>query len=213
MKRSIVLIVITVIVVSACERVFTTSPLEFLQRDPSSYSEAQTLTFAEDALASGDEAAMIAAFELLADSEDPEIQLVAVELALGAAGVETVLTSVIANLAVEGADPETVLTEALEAFTEEDLALLVSAATLLDAADESIVPTAEQYVFAAIGLIAAAADDAGGIDGLDSLPADSDAQAYIDQAADFLAEAEALLLAEGGSVDILEGFTGLIPVS
>jgi hypothetical protein len=212
-KRSIVLIVITVIVVSACERVFTTSPLEFLQRDTSSYSEAQTLTFAEDALASGDEAAMTAAFELLADSENPETQLVAVELALGAAGVETVLTSVIANLAVEGADPETVLTDALEAFTEEDLALLVSAATLLDAADESIVPTAEQYVFAAIGLIAAAADDAGGIDGLDSLPADSDAQAYIDQAADFLAEAEALLLAEGGSVDILEGFTGLIPVS
>ncbi|MEE8442082.1 MAG: hypothetical protein V3S41_10185 [Spirochaetia bacterium] len=211
MKRSIVLIVMAAVVLSSCERVFTSSPFEFLQRDPASYDEAQKVTFAEDALASGDEAAMAAAFDLLIDSTDPETQLIAVELALGAAGVGSALTTVVAGLVAEGADPETVITDALDAFTDADLALLVSAAGLLDQADDSITPTAEQYAFVAIGLIAAAADDAGGLGNLDPPPADSDAEAYVAQAADFLAEAVALLAAEGGSTDILDGFTDLIP--
>ncbi|MBU8914243.1 MAG: hypothetical protein KOO61_09485 [Spirochaetales bacterium] len=211
MKRSIILVVVTVLVLSGCERVFTTSPLGFLQRNPDSYSDAQKLTFAEDALASGDEAAMAAAFELLADSADPETQLLAVELALGAAGVASVLTTAIAGLSAEDADLDAVIGDALDGFTDADLALLVSAAELLDQADDSVTPTAEQYAFAAIGLIAAAADDAGGVENILSPEVGSDAEAYVEQAGDFLDEAAALLAAEGGSTDILDGFTGLIP--
>jgi len=212
-KRSIILIGISALLLSACERVFTSSPFDFLQRDPASYSEAQQLAFAEDALASGDEAAMAAAFDLLSTSTDPETQLIAVELAFGAAGVASTLTDVIAGLAAEGADPETVIAEALDGFTEADLALLLSAATLLDQADDSVTPTAEQYAFAAIGLIAAAADDAGGIDNLNPPPVASDAETYVNQATGFFDEAEALLLAEGESTEIIEGFTDLIPPS
>ena len=211
MKRSIILIVITVLVLCGCERVFTSSLLEFLQRDPASYTDAQKLIFAEDALASGDEAAMAAAFELLADSTDPETQLLAVELALGAAGVGSVLTTAIAGLSAEGADPEAVIGDALDGFTDEDIALLLQAAALLDQADDSATPTAEQYAFAAIGLIAAAADDAGGVENLNPAPGGSDAETYEAQAAVFLDEALDLLVAEGGSTDILDDFIGLVP--
>ena len=210
-KRSIILLVISVLVLSACERVFTASPFEFLQRDPASYSEAQLLSFAEDALASGDEAAMAAAFALLADSTDPETQLIAVELALGASGVGPAVISVIAGLSAEGADSETVIADALDGFTEADLALLVQAAALLDQADDSVTPTAEQYAFTAIGLIAAAADDAGGVENINPPPSGSDAEDYVALATDFFTEAEALLVTEGGSTDIIDGFTGLIP--
>lgn len=205
------LILVILVTLSSCERIFTTSPFDFMQRDPSTYSDAQRLTFAEDALASGDEAAMAAAFDLLADSTDPDTQLVAVELALGAAGVEGALTSVVAGLSADGADPETVISDALDGFTDTDLELLVAAAALLDAADDSVTPSAEQYGFAAVGLIAAAATDAGGVENLDPPPAGSDAETYVSQATGFLTEAEALLAAEGGSTDILDGFAGLIP--
>ena len=213
MKKSITLVIVSLLVISGCERVFTTSMFESLQRDPSSYSAAQLLTYAEDALASGDEAAMASAFELLADSSDPETQLVAVELALGAAGLGSALTTIIAGLAAEGADPEAVITDALEGFTDADLELLIAAAALLDQADEFTTPTAEQYAFTAIGLIAAAADDAGGIANLDPTPVGSDAETYVGQADSFLAAAQALIVTEGGSSEILDGFGDLISVN
>jgi len=210
MRRIALILTLTSVLFFGCERVFTTSPFAFLQRDPSTYTDEQARSYAENALASGNEAAMAEAFGLLADSTDPETQLIAVELALGAAGMETVLTGLVGSLAAEGSDPESVVTAALEEFTEEDIALLVSAGGLLDSAEEGTSPTAEQYAFVAIGLIAAAADEVG-VDGLDPPPPGSDAEAYVDQATTFLSAAKALLEAEGGSSDILEGFTGLIP--
>lgn len=196
---------------AGCERIFTTSPFSFMRRDPSTYTTAQLLVFAEDALASGDREAMAAAYELLRDSTDPDTQLLAVELGLGAAGVDIVLTEIVAGLATEGSDAETVIGDALGAFSDEDLAVLVEVAALLDAADESTAPTSDQYVFAAAGLIAAAAADAGGVGNLNPPPPGSDAEEYVNQAAAFLSAAEAILVTEGGSTEILDGFSGLIP--
>jgi hypothetical protein len=210
-KKSIVLIIVALLVLSSCERVFTSSPFDFLQRDPSTYSLAQLLTYADDALASGNQAAMAAAFGLLADSTDPETQLVAVELAFGAAGVGPALTSMVAGLVADGADPEAVVAEAMDGFSEADLAMLVAAADLLDQSDETTEPTAEQYAFAAIGLLAAAADDADGIGNLNPPPAGSDAETYVDQAGSFLDESTALLLTGGGSTDIVDGLAEFIP--
>lgn len=211
MKRSLWLIVpaLALVLLSGCERIFTTSPFAFLRRDPSSYSVAQQIAFAEDALASGDEEAMAVAFELLRDSTDPETQLLAVELGLGAAGVEAAISSVLAGLATEGADPETVIGEALASFSDEDLEILVETAALLDTADESIAPTAEQYAFTAVGLIAAAAASEG-VENLSNPTPDSDAEGYVNQAGEFLEAAEAILVTEGGSTDILSGFSGII---
>jgi len=211
MKRWLVIIALSLIVLSGCERIFTSSLFEFMQRDPATLSAAQRVTYAEDALASGDAATMAAAYDLVSDSDDPETQLLAVELALGASGMASAVTSTVAGLMEDGADQQAVIEAALDGFTDDELAMLVEAAALLDSADDSVTPTAEQYAFTAIGLIAAAAADAGGIDNLDSVAADSDAQAYLDQASTFLDEAQDILMTEGGSTDILDGFTGLIP--
>ena len=127
-----------------------------------------------------------------------------------AAGVEAAVTAVVAGLAGDGADPETVIGDALAGFSEEDLAILVETAALLDAAEESVSPTAEQYAFAAVGLIAAAASTEG-IENLTSPTPDSDAEAYVTQAGEFLSAAEAIMVTEGGSTDILSGFSGIIP--
>jgi hypothetical protein len=152
---------------------------------------------------------MLEAYELLADSTDATTQLLAVDLALGAAGVESALTSVIAGIA-GGGDPETVISDAFDAMTEADLALLVEAAELLGQADDTVQPSAEQYAFVAIGLIAAAADDAGGLDNINPPPADSDAESYTEQANTFLDIALDLLEAEGDSSSTLENFGDLI---
>jgi len=206
----VTLLLAALLATAGCERVFTTSPFTFLQRDPSQYSAAQLVSFAEDALASGDQDSMLAAFELLRGSSDPQTQLLAVDLGLGAVGMEAAITATIAGLAAEGADPETVIGDALAGFTDAELQILVESAALLDAAAESGTPSADQYTLVAVGLIAAAAASEG-IENLTSPTPNSDAEAYVTQAGEFLAAAEAILVTENQSTDILSGFDDLIP--
>lgn len=79
-----------------CEVIFTTSLLSFLQRDPASLPPAQQVAWAEQALASGDPAAMAAAYDLVKD--DPANALLAARLALELSGVPGVLSQMIQDL-------------------------------------------------------------------------------------------------------------------
>lgn len=205
---AIVLALITLL--AGCEQVFTWSPFGGLQRNPANMSPEQQVTFAQDALESGDPDAMGDAFELLQDSEDPETQLLAVDLALGAAEIETTLTDLLAATMDEGGDPEQALADALAGLSAEDLAMLDAAGDLLDAAAEEGEPTPEQYAFTAIGLLAVAADEAGGLEELETVDPDSDAAATLDQAIGFLEAASAGLEESGQDADILAGFEDLL---
>ncbi|MFW5744904.1 MAG: hypothetical protein ACOC2D_16635, partial [Spirochaetota bacterium] len=148
------------LLLASCENVFTTSLFSFLQRDPSRLSPEQQVAYGRDAIASGDPEAMAEAYEHLKDSDDPETQLLAADLALGAVELEETLLEV-----ASADDPVATLEDALDDLTDDDYAMMRDAAALVDSADESVEPTAEQYFFAAAGLIAAAADENGGTAG------------------------------------------------
>ena len=66
----------------------------------------------------------------------------------------------------------------------------------MDAADETVSPTAEQYALAAVGLVAVAASEAGG---------DLSATTVPTQAEDFLQAAYDQLQESGESTDLLSG--------
>lgn len=189
-------ITLAFIVIAGCENVFTTSLLSGLQRDPSTLSAEQQVRYAEEALASGDPEAMADAYATLRTSDDPETQLLAADLAIGAAGLETTITATLGELA-GGGDPETILGEALATFDEDDLAMLADAAALLAAAsdDGSVTPSPEQYAFAAVALVAVevAANDG-----------DLASTTIPPQAEEFLEAAAAGLQESGQTTDLLE---------
>jgi hypothetical protein len=85
-----------VLLLAGCEAVFTTSFLSFLQRDPAKLPADQQVAWAEQALASGDPAAMAEAYELVKD--DPDNELLAAKLALELSGVAQVMSDMIKDL-------------------------------------------------------------------------------------------------------------------
>ncbi len=201
MRRALLLSAGLVLLVVSCENVFTTSPFSFLRRDPSTLSEAQKQRFAQDALASGDESVMAEAYEAIKDTTDPATQLLAADLAIGASGLEGAVTDT-ASLIAGGADPVDALDDALSGFTAEDLILFEEAAALINAADDSVTPTAEQYAFAAIGMIAVAADAAGGAASVEG-SVDPDVTAAMAEAEALLQASYDTLQASGESTDLI----------
>ncbi|MFW5782912.1 MAG: hypothetical protein ACOCY8_00185 [Spirochaetota bacterium] len=202
-------ILLVLALVVGCESVFTTSPLSFLQRDPSQLSAGQRVTYGHDALASGDTDKMADAFDALKDSDDPETQLLAAELAVASTGLEGKPTEVAAELA-NGGDPETVVQEALDGFSEDDYERLVAAAELIDDADDTVQPSSEQYAVAAVGLIAVAVEENGGAEGLESLSPGDPGYEVVEQARAFLIAAEESLQADGESTELLDQIGGAI---
>ena len=166
--------------------------------------------YARDALAAGDREAMAAAYALLHTTTDPETQLLACDLAIGIADLATLTVRMIATLDANPGDPAGVLDTLFAELTATDFARFVEASALLDAADDAITADPEHYTFIAFGLIAAAADDAGGAANLDPPPGGSDAETYAIQAALFLDAAATMLTADGISTELLEGFGGAI---
>ncbi|MFW6312593.1 MAG: hypothetical protein ACOC2N_01760 [Spirochaetota bacterium] len=208
--RALVVATLAALALLSCENTFTTSPLAFLQRDPANLSTEQQKEYAYDALASGDEDKMAEAYALLKDSDDAATQIFASELALGAAGLQSAVTTALGDVG-GGEDTSTVLEETLAGFTADDLVLMEEAAALLDAADETVTPTPEQYAFAAIGLMAVAVDENGGsTTGLDGLAPGDPGYEETQQAEVFLEAAAAALQADGESTDLLDNLLGVI---
>jgi hypothetical protein len=81
---------------AGCQAVFTYSPLSFLQRDPANLPPEQQVSWAEQALASGDPQAMAQAYELVKD--DPDQAYLAASLAAELSGVTQALADAIADL-------------------------------------------------------------------------------------------------------------------
>lgn len=208
MKARILMVVsVMFLSVVSCEMVFTTSPLAFLQRDPSRLSEAQQVAFGRNALAAGDREKMAIAFNLLKESADPEIRLLASDLALAASGLDAAVMTALPEIIAAGSDQaalQAALDEVLMEFSVEDLAMMAAAAELIVGAEDMVTPTAEQYVFAAVGLAAVAADRNDGVSGLEGLAPADPGYAEVEQAKAFLQSAADGLRQEGQSTEMLE---------
>jgi len=87
-----------ILLLVSCEQMFTYSPLSWAERDPSDLSDAQKIAYAEGALNSGDIDVMADAYDAIKDDANPDAQLLASKLAIGASGLneaaEEILTSI-----------------------------------------------------------------------------------------------------------------------
>ena len=209
MKTRVMLVVwLALLSVASCEMVFTTSPLAFLQRDPSRLSEQQQVVFGRNALASGDREKMAVAFELLKESADPEIRLLASDLAFGAAGLDVAIMSALPDIVAAGDDQaalQAALDEALMDFSADDLSMMAAAAALVAGAEGAVTPAPEQYLTAAVGLVAIAASLNAGVGGLETLAESDPGYAEVEQAKTFLQSAADGLHATGQSTAMLDG--------
>jgi hypothetical protein len=153
-----VLFVLLPIISISCEQFFTYSLFEWTQRDPSNLSTAQQISYAKGVLGSGDQDAMADAYEAIKDNDDPEVQLLASKLAVGASGI---------NEAVEQAlkDLESGSTSTLESYLDSidsdmlDNAVTSMAAATEDPATASEVTSEEYLTVAAASLISAVDTD------------------------------------------------------
>jgi len=91
------LLVFLLLLLASCEQMFTYSPLSWAQRDPADLSDAQKIAYAESVLGSGDTDAMADAYDAIKDSSDPDTQLLASQLAIGASGLNEAIQDALAD--------------------------------------------------------------------------------------------------------------------
>jgi hypothetical protein len=156
-------VVALVLLLAGCEAIFTASLLSFLQRDPSKLSPEQQVTWAEQALASGDPEAMAEAYELV--KNDPDNTLLAARLALELSGVGDVLSAMLQDLDTVVALDQAGLQAYLGGFVSGVDATYAAAAgthyTAVLAADPSEL-FGQDMVLGALALAFAEADAGGG---------------------------------------------------
>jgi len=143
-KISVIVLVLTsIFIYTSCQQIFTYSALEWAQRDPSNLPPAQQIAYAEAALASGDQAAVEAAYAALSSSSDPDVQVLASQLAVSASGLEGAITEAIATLTFD--------TSTIAAIDGTWLANAETAMYAADTGNADITP--EEYLAVATALI------------------------------------------------------------
>ena len=199
-KITVVIVVFITIVFSGCQAVFTYSPFSFLQRDISSRPVEVQVSRAREALSSGDTEQMAEAYEivegLLETSDDPELFLLAADLAFGASGMTEVFTSVLQDM-------DTITESTPEDFEEVLKTLKVDliaegAAHVQAAVDADAEVTDTQYIIAGAALLTSAVEKAGGFEEVGELTEGDEGYEELKDAEEFL---EA-----GGATDLLEMF-------
>ena len=137
---------------AGCQAIFTFSPVAGLQQSPSNMTPAQRLTYAQDALASGDQAAMKTAYDAIKNDTSGPAQYTTAQLGIELSGVPAVLVQV-AN------DPSSVTTQ-LNTINDYvtshniDPNYMVAASTQLAAAAAAGVPlTTMDYAMGAMGML------------------------------------------------------------
>lgn len=154
----------------SCEAVFTYSPLKAFQRNPANMTPAQQVTYAEQALQSGDSATMKTAYEAIKNSTDPQTNLLAGELAFGASGASEALTKALAEVA-SGASVSS-LQSTLDTV---DINLATQGAqNIVKASAGGATVSDSQYAIASASYAVAAAQQAGGFDKLANVTASTD---------------------------------------
>ena len=160
-SRKIILIVLlagALLLLGGCEALFTYSPFTGLQRNPSSLSPAQRITYAQDALASGDKAAMQAAYDAVKNDPGTTADYTTAELGIELSGLPTLIIDAIADpSAVLPNGDATSVADFLAAHPDLQPSLVMDAGARLQALDAGGFPiTANDRVLGAIGLALAA---------------------------------------------------------
>lgn len=172
---------------TGCQAVFTYSPFTFLQRDFSDLSTEQKVTHAREVLETGETTEIAAAYEAVdalinPEDPDPELSVLAADLAFGASGVTEVLSGVLEDPeALVSGDP----TELEALINELDLELVQEGAEHIRnaAADTEVGTTIDdsQYALTGATMVMVAAEEAGGFENLADLsPGDAGYDTYQD---------------------------------
>jgi hypothetical protein len=151
--------------VIGCQDVFTYSPFEAFQRDPSSLPPEQKKTYAESALASGSKEEMNKAYDAIKDlaeknQNDGDLQLLAADLAMGASGMGDITDSISDLLSSENTDevvqdPEQSLDTFETMIKDLDAEKLSAVETHIDSAEKAGAEvSSSQYVNAGMAIAA-----------------------------------------------------------
>jgi hypothetical protein len=95
--QRVLFLLFVVFALGGCQAIFTYSPLSGLQRPPSSMTPAQRLTYAQNALASGDLTAMKNAYDAIKNDTSSQAEYTAAQLGIEISGVPTLLVKVAAD--------------------------------------------------------------------------------------------------------------------
>jgi hypothetical protein len=134
---------------AGCEAIFTFSPVAALQRAPSSLTPEGRITYGQDALASGDKAAMADAWEALKNDTSTDALYTTAQLGIELSGVPGLLLEVVS-------DPAALTTSNISAFIADhglDPSFLVDAAARLTAVDADVELTPTDYAMGALGIL------------------------------------------------------------
>ena len=148
---SVLVAFIAPLLASGCQQIFTYSPLTFLQRPPATLPPEARLTYAEDALASGDKDAMKTAYDAIKDDTGTDASYTTAQLGIELSGVPTLLLKVATDTSAVTSDLDNI-----SGFISDnglDPAYLVDAASRLQAVDASVDLTPTDYAMGALGLL------------------------------------------------------------
>jgi hypothetical protein len=135
LRRSITLSVLgAALLLAACQAMFTYSPLSGLQRPPSSMTPAQRLTYAHDALASGDQTAMKNAYDAIKNDTSADAQYLSAQLGIELSGIPDVLVKIASDPTVSNVDTQLGGISNFVATNNLDPTYMVAAAAQLAAA-------------------------------------------------------------------------------
>lgn len=201
------------LLLSGCEKFFTTNLLSGLQRDPANLSTQQQIQYAQQALTSGDAAAMKSAFDALTgggtSNMTTEQKVLAVQCGNGALNIQAQTATIAAQWS---AGDDAAAKASIDSLAQIiDAGLAANTAAILDTLTTSTPGiTANDFALAAItqGLIAAKL--AGGVDGLQPAPTAVDpAYASYTKAQTYFNDSETILSATRESTDTVNGIAGL----
>ena len=206
-----------IFILAGCQAVFTYSPLSFLQRDPSALPADAQKTYAEDALASGDAAAIAKAYDaikaLLKDNPtDPELNLLAAKLGVEVSGVPGLIDEIIqGNLNLSGPDALKNVSDYINSDNVDPQAI-IDAGKYYQAAESGGELTSTDYIMGSLGILLGAASEASGsTTDLSSLETpgtwNATAQSDAQDAVEFLNTGIDNLAADDPARDILTSFS------
>ncbi|WP_455381622.1 hypothetical protein [Salinispira pacifica] len=211
-------IVLLLGLLAGCEKFFTTNLLSGLRRNPADMSPEQQIQYAQEALGSGDAAAMKSAFDALTaggvSGMSTEQKVLAVQCANGAQDIQ----SEVSKIAEQWNTDQAAANASIDALAQNvDSNMAATTVTLLNSLSTSTPGiTADDYALAAItqGLLAVKANIAAGNGGVSTLqPPGSNGDPTIDgplaNAQTYFNNSETILSNNGQSTDTVSGIAGL----
>ena len=155
------LILLVLTMLAGCQDIFTFAPLKGLQRDPSTLSPEQRLVYGQDALASGDKGAMLAAYDALKTDTSVDAVHLTAELGIELSGVPGLLNDAVTDESkLTGSG--TTLQDYIDTHAGVDPLLIIAAGQSMRALDMAGYPlSTNDRLLGAIGLALEASQSQG----------------------------------------------------